>query len=472
LAGPILRFSDYETDTILEHTSVLQARSRVWWGWWKKRHEDYPVDALRQMWERVEGGLQLRIGLVDRADRRCFIASCRGVRFDNGGQALPTPEPPCTPAYYRDRSCPAWFMLTGITPVSQTDWTAEFGPIPVGDETLFPEHQSGGVRKPQRYKSSGVGILHLSDLHFGTQFGFSQISHSSVARLDDILARSCQPKPAAVVVSGDITSDGEHHGFVAARAFLMRLLEKLDLSVASLVIVPGNHDIIVDELNPTRDFEIEQEYRDFLSLLYNRDMELERIQWIRDAAGADYVFSLVNSSRPFIRSAVRYGYVGSDRSEPVLRVAGEIVNSLAGQPAVSVLVLHHHVVPPPRLEDPELERPVALALDSGELITLCQRNGIDAILHGHQHIPFIGLTQRVAECGALSPDGPIAGLRNVWVLGAGSTGVSAAYLGDEMRYNSFGRYVFDEGKLVTSVFEFSPAMAPRVKWKVDLALSR
>ena len=457
-----------------EHAAVLSVKKRVWWGWWKKRHEDFAAEVLRREHEAIESGRQMRLGFVDRASSRCFIAICLDVHFVPDGSPLLAPEPECTPAYYRDQPCPAWFLLSGITQVKVADWIAEFGPIPVGDDTLFPRHQSGVIRRPRRTDVDGIGILHLSDLHFGSSFGFPQGTDPGPTisrRLEDILTRGCEQRPAAVVISGDITTRGEHEGFLSARKFIHSLLDKLNLDVSSLIVVPGNHDILLDDLTPTRDYAIEQGYRDFLSLLYGHEMEMERIQWIRDATGADYIFSLVNSSRPRSRSTMEYGYVGSDRSEPVLGAAGELRKELGSKNIISVLVLHHHVMPAPMLEVPDRERPVSLTLDAGELVTLAHRFGVDLILHGHQHLPFIGQIGRVAECGGLSSDEPLGDLRPVWVIGAGSTGASRAQLCDEMLNNSFGRYLLVDSSLMTSVFEFSPNMPARKKWTVRLPLS-
>jgi predicted MPP superfamily phosphohydrolase len=476
VSGLVLRFSDYEADTVTEHSAVLSAKSRVWWGWWKKRHEDFRESALSQEKEAIAAGRQMRIGLVDRASRRCFVAICLDLRYFPGGEPISSPDADLTPAYYRDRQCPVWFLLSGIISVSMSDWSAEFGNFPVGDDTLFPLRESGHIQRPPRIDADGVGILHLSDLHFGSSFAFPLGPGSSPtisSRLEDIVAQACRGrKPAIVVVSGDITTRGEHEGFVSARKFLLSLLEKLHLDVSSLVIVPGNHDILVDELTPTRDYSIEQAYRDFIHLLYGSEMDNERVQWIRDTAGTNYIFSLVNSSRPRSRSTMDYGYVGSDRSEPVLRAAGEVRNGLDGGNVLSTLVLHHHVMPAPMLEIPDRQRPVSLTLDAGELVTLAHRYGVDVVLHGHQHLPFIGQIGRIAECGGLSTEAPVDSIRNLWVIGAGSTGASVTQLWDEMRNNSFGLYWLDGDSLEASVFEFSPNLPPRQKWTIRLPLSR
>lgn len=70
-------------------------------------------------------------------------------------------------------------------------------------------------------------IAHISDVHFGTED--SRI-HAGLLR--DIE----RARPAAVVVSGDLTQRARPREFVAARRFLRQL-------PAPALVVPGNHDV-------------------------------------------------------------------------------------------------------------------------------------------------------------------------------------------------------------------------------------
>ena len=70
-------------------------------------------------------------------------------------------------------------------------------------------------------------ILHLSDLHFGTE----QIACISA------IQRFCQQhQPEAVVVSGDLTQRARFEQFAACKQFLDRL-------GCAYLVIPGNHDI-------------------------------------------------------------------------------------------------------------------------------------------------------------------------------------------------------------------------------------
>jgi predicted phosphodiesterase len=474
MAALILRFSDYETDTVEQHKSILSAANHVWWAWWKKQHETFPAEDLEITLRSIMKNGLAQVGLVNRATAKFFVASCVDLKFNVAGEPISSPEPERTPQYYIDKRYPAWFCFSRIEEVSFKFWRQEFGDTPVGDETFFFGTKAGGIPIPNLHRSDGNGILHISDLHFGSDFGFPQgsVSGPTIARrLEDFLEIGCHQKPAAVVISGDLTTRGEDEGFMNARKFIDALLVKLDLEESSLVIVPGNHDILIEDRTPTRDYTIEQKYRDFLTLVHGQHMDLERIHWIKDSNDVHYIFSLVNSSRPRQHSTMDYGYVGSDRSEPVLKTAHQLRQRLKGQRTLSTLVLHHHVLPASMLERPDRERPVSLTLDAGELVTLCHRYDVDLALHGHQHLPFIGYTGRVIECGEFAAEQPVVAWPPLWVLASGSTGAGVQRLGDEMRLNTFSTYSVDNGGLDVEIHEFSPSLPPRLKWdKIRLPL--
>lgn len=270
----VLRFTDYEADTYHEHRAILSSQSTVWWGWWKKLHEPFPFESLDTLRRQLVEGQQPRIGLINRADNRQFAAICVDFTRNETGSALPSPDRLQTPGYYRDRPCPAWFKLVGIEEMDLAAWTTEFGDVPIGDNTLFWQSEADLPVPKDRVTAPGRGVLHISDLHFGADHGFvvngsRMFAH---AELDEIIASACDPAPAVVVVSGDISTRADPSAFVSARVFLERLLQRLRLDISSLVVVPGNHDILVEELTPTRDYGIEQHYRDFLELLYGRKL--------------------------------------------------------------------------------------------------------------------------------------------------------------------------------------------------------
>lgn len=75
-------------------------------------------------------------------------------------------------------------------------------------------------------------VLHLSDLHFG---------RTRADLLEPLLAAVNAAAPDLVAISGDLTQRARDWQFEAARAFLDRL-------EAPRLVVPGNHDVPLDNL--------------------------------------------------------------------------------------------------------------------------------------------------------------------------------------------------------------------------------
>lgn len=83
-------------------------------------------------------------------------------------------------------------------------------------------------------------VLHLSDLHFGTQeqavLWYDQL-------FSDLRSELACDRLDAVILSGDVTNRAASDEFDAASAFLRDLKEDFGLGPHQVVIVPGNHDL-------------------------------------------------------------------------------------------------------------------------------------------------------------------------------------------------------------------------------------
>lgn len=460
----VLRFSDYEYDTIREHLSVLHQSNVVWWGWWKKMHEPERVQEFRRLAELVRTS-PIDVGLVNRDRGIYFRAACDRIEFD--AQSIPTPMPEATPKYYWERKCFAWFRFLRIEEVdNRSSWERQFGASPDSEWTVFFRETPRERRVPhyQGAVRSGRGLLHISDIHFGTDHRFRKpIVGGNSALLDKIL-RVVKERPAGIIVSGDVTTRAEAPGFREALDFLRELSAELEVAKERVVIVPGNHDIAITD-SPTNDFGIEALFREFLREFYGESQELERIHEFWGADDIHYVLATVNSSHPRTKATMNFGYVGEDRSRPVLQDVSRLCKS---DPARSwgFLVMHHHVLM--GADEEELfgsiddVPPVSVTLDGGSLVSMCGQYGIDAILRGHQHLPFVGKVARIAECP--SGDGHEVGCeRSVIELAAGSLGATQERLDDLMDRNSFSFYDFRPNEMRIRAFEFNTKIEPRLR---------
>lgn len=85
-----------------------------------------------------------------------------------------------------------------------------------------------------------MNILHLSDLHFGTETD-AKIWYSQLAE-DLIRGLKCKHVDI-LIISGDIANKSVPEEYTAAQKFLELLSEEFKLIPKHIVIVPGNHDL-------------------------------------------------------------------------------------------------------------------------------------------------------------------------------------------------------------------------------------
>jgi predicted MPP superfamily phosphohydrolase len=467
----ILRFRDVEADTVELHEECVRSAGATWWAWWKKESEEFPESFLRALTSHGASD----IGLINRQTDARYLARCERVAVAQLGERLSSPEPGRTPEYYRGDSFPAWFLLSRIERVTSEEWDRRFGGVPEGEPTLFivPLDDPDAALKElqekyaaKRVEINNTAILHISDLHFGTDYGFPVLGRSVPTpkrTLDEAIESGLRAQGVKsvglVVVSGDLTTRGELEGLTAARQFLSALLERLNLRRDQIVIVPGNHDILLNDPRATRNYAAEVPFRDFLHLVYHQEnLELNRLHWFSCPEEQRDILALaLNSVRPREMDTMEYGYVGRDLYGPLLEAARglrEDIEAKDGRSPLLLAVLHHHVLPTPLIEEPESSRPISLTLDAGQLIEDLQAAGCDAILHGHQHVPFVGSTSRARRV----PSGKWAMSRSVHVIGGGSCSVKMDRLWDNMRNNALGLYRPVDDNLSVRMFQFSPTV--------------
>lgn len=480
----ILRFSDSEVPSIPAHKKVIEAQRSTWWGWWKKREEPCPF-ALLQDLQSATGRGSVEIGLVNRKGTEQYcVATCADVRFSQDGSPIASPEPALTPTYYNAGKFPAWFNFTRIEEVNKQRWEDIFKVIPSLDPTFYEvvaDGRGGYKTMPEpmwRMASRETprdGILHISDVHFGEDHGFPVDRTTPGAGVDrsplwEILSSSLlqglRASIGIVVITGDLITRGKADGYTEADHFLRKLLEMLQLEPDHCVIVPGNHDLYTADLvNPTRQYAHEGAYRMFLRAFFNTNFQdLERVRRFRTPAGRDLIFIELNSARMRSDFLREYGFVAKHRYAGLLKFIRETLDQddQVAKPPVFFAVLHHHVLPVSPLEVPEDKHPVSLCLDAGELIEEFQEFGINFVLHGHQHVPFIGGTSRVR----FEPKNG-GGLANapLYVLGSGSSGAKRDRLCRDFECNTYSVYKPVEEGMEIVIEKYTDLKRPETLWK-------
>lgn len=463
----VLRFRDILADSIGEHQHCVDKNGDTWWGWWRKPTEPERFDELVELAKRLNDGV-LTIGLYDKSQQRFFTADVAACAFASAGQYLESPESIKTPEYYRKEKLPAWFRIRRFESVAEALFVELFGTVPLGDETFYPIGDSAAPRSgdpapidARGTRLKGSTILHLTDIHFGADFGFQFKAQPGQVPLLDVITQDvdsiARKDVGLVVVSGDITSRGDSsHLFNNGLPFLEQLCARLGLDHSQVVIVPGNHDISFKEFAPTYDHE--RAYNTFLQTFYGVATQQHRLLRYELPNGRPLEILTISSVKLRTRDTSNYGWVDWQACETLLKAA-----SAPPPGTLRIAVLHHHLMSTLRDERlPDTDYPdgsVSVTLNSGAVIEGLQRYGFGLALHGHQHTPGL---YRVARGrvghGSLALqylDQPL------YAMAGGSAGARADRIDGDVRDNSYGLLRIEPGAVGATVRAYNPSGVTR-----------
>ncbi|HEV2363773.1 MAG TPA: metallophosphoesterase [Caulobacteraceae bacterium] len=196
-----------------------------------------------------------------------------------------------------------------------------------------------------------VRLAHLSDIHFGGE------NTAALEAAEELLERD---SPDLIVITGDITSFGSTEEFRQAQAWVRRL-------TAPVLVTPGNHDTPYFDV-PARLVAPFARYRAALGPPDGR-------RWAHPEA----VVATVNTARGVqMRLNWSKGAIGRLQVDSALA-------ALAGRPngALAVVAVHH-----PLME--MVGGPMTARVRGGERAARrLATAGVDLILSGHIHAPFV-----------------------------------------------------------------------------------
>ena len=181
-------------------------------------------------------------------------------------------------------------------------------------------------------------IVHLSDIHASSAHFLSDVAESVIQSVNEL-------SPDIVVVTGDLTQNGSYPEFADAK----ELIDRIDCG--NKVIVPGNHDS-----------------RNVGYLLF------------------EDLFGARTSCQPHEGVTV----VGVDSSQPDIddgHVGRDLYDWIAKSfetDDFKVFALHHHLIPVPMTGSEE-----QIPVDSGDVLELLDRCGVNLVLCGHRHVPYV-----------------------------------------------------------------------------------
>ncbi len=275
-------------------------------------------------------------------------------------------------------------------------------------QSIAPEErdrQRNLVLETLRQKPWSPKVLHLSDLHFGTEEAASNWT-LLLNHLDRVVKEGDR-----VVITGDLMQAPNDNNRRELEAFLSRLA---GMTRTYPVVIPGNHDE-------------KSLYGSFWQKL-NQVVRLDH-QAVEVDDGVRCVFLGFDSSLEAKRAKGRVTpedtkRVG-DRFELTLSLQGHI------QDYMLIALVHHHPLPfeasreeiAKYIQEWALES-MFIGMEEGEeFVRWCGRRGVDLILHGHKHRP------RLRDESVLVPSGRT---KHVTVVGCGT---SLGIRGHPLSYN-------------------------------------
>jgi 3',5'-cyclic AMP phosphodiesterase CpdA len=180
-------------------------------------------------------------------------------------------------------------------------------------------------------------VAHISDLHVSSKYFVPEW-------MDTVICGINEGEVDLVIVTGDLTMDGHLHEFELA-------LDHINQIKAETLLVPGNHDAM---------------------------------------NGGYEIFEELFGSRKPTFSNECVSIVGMDSSEPDIhdgtigRHNYSIIRERLMVDKVTILALHHHVIPVPKTG-----REWNILTDAGDVLALCVDIGLDLVLSGHRHLPWV-----------------------------------------------------------------------------------
>lgn len=430
-----LRFRDTTPgiDTIIEHRALIKRQGYVGWGWWKKTFELDQGDAITKL---LADKGEIEIVLIDRSTERGFL--CRCVAFEEPSST----DPEAVPDYYRrhlDMTAGVFTLRT----IDDIDFDAAMGQA-IGDQTFLwigsqADPSLGHLAVPAQAHGRSC-VLHISDLHFGSDYGF-QIQGEKLAIGDprktltdcitaDLDRLGLTNDVAAVIITGDFMTHGKFDAEtrkVALEEF-SALRAALSLEQDQIIPVPGNHDVVrypdgtnVDlrehAVELQTNYDHETAFRTFADELVGRSWRAS-LNYVRriQLGEADLDVCVINSCTIVATEWTEYGYVGPSGIDTITELGKQPIE----RPTFRFLALHHHLLPVANVEALN-KKGVTLTLDASDILAAGQRAGVHVALHGHQHKAKVAMYQNVGLNGEPT-DGPI------YVVANGSAGAKNSRL--------------------------------------------
>lgn len=259
--------------------------------------------------------------------------------------------------------------------------------------------------------SSDLSLYVATDLHYlspslhdnGEAFhtyiksGDSKLLHYSEQLTDAWIAQVIHARPKAVILSGDLTNNGEkvsHHELAAK-------LNQIEAAGTEVYVIPGNHDI----LNPwARSFKDDKQYvtdyitsKEFTSIYkkfgYDKALSIDNHSLSYVAQVSDELWLLMLDTNQYEHN-IKLGYPQTDGelSKETLSWIEENGELAQKNGAQIITVMHHNLI-----DHSDFSNRGFTLNNHKQLLNVLQKQSISLSLSGHLHIQDIRSTQGVYD---------------------------------------------------------------------------
>lgn len=284
--------------------------------------------------------------------------------------------------------------------------------------------------------SNSVSLLHISDVHFGSNHYFDNLAINKEPHVPDedrpslvrsliqaMQARDFELQPDLVLLSGDITQTAATSEFSQCRSLLTTLYRHItdrvgEDAIRRVLAIPGNHDVNwgiakADVSNRGMPFAPYIQFAKDVGIEFQLGLPPERMFLVQDYRPTYPIIIGACNSNVLEGPDDHRGYIGKSQLDAVV---AEMDRLDAQRAAFRIVMFHHHLVPVPSIES-SLDEPAHTVRDSAYVKQVLLAADVRLVLHGHRHHPH------VEQVGV--------GQKEMVILGAGSCGVVRSERGEE-----------------------------------------
>lgn len=257
-------------------------------------------------------------------------------------------------------------------------------------------------------------IAILSDIHFGKYSRTSSftvpgeknqdISKEAHSLEEGLIELLNEMKPQYFFIAGDLTSLGNPQEFYYCEDKIISIANKVGVERKNIICVLGNHDIDwdVSRLGDVKD-DTESELTELIKSKYQMiaancaKINMDQLNLHYDQKGPA-PFSGVIEREEFVTFTLNSGwYCTHDQKfshgkleQAQLQWFEKIASNYKADDRIKIILMHHH---PFNYSYPIPGIDISTVEEGPEIMDVAVKNGIDIIIHGHRHHPYVKTIQ-------------------------------------------------------------------------------